>query len=302
MIGTLFGAIAALAIRGPQPDQNVILAVSTSSVAVVAARPAPPIKIKPNSLGVKTSSPSAFVADVGSGSVLFAKNAHDVMPIASLTKLMTAMVFLDMHPDLTKKIVFTDADQDNEEAVVIPSGQTLTQEDVLRAMLVGSVNAAAAAIARTSVGTPQFVALMNQKAHDLGLSSPEFFEPTGLNPDNKADAADVAAMLSIATSYPEIRAIAKLPEVIVHGLTPSHDYKIDSTNLLLPTYLNKPPYKIVAAKTGSLPEAGYCMAQITSDAQGHEIVAVELGSDNHFSRYQDVKALTTWAFDTYSWK
>jgi D-alanyl-D-alanine carboxypeptidase len=77
---------------------------------------------------------------------------------------------------------------------------------------------------------------------------------------------------------------------------------IPATNLLLKTYLNKDPYKIVAAKTGSLPEAGYCMAQLTKNAQGNEIVAVELGNDNHFSRYQDIKAMTAWAFETYQWE
>lgn len=303
MIASLFGTLAALAISGPRLSTSPLTTpANVLPVAQDVVKPSPPVKIKPQSLGVKTSGSSAFVADVGTGTVLYAKDAHRVMPIASLTKLMTAMVFLDQHPDLSKKIVITNADQDALEKPVLFSGETVTLEDTLRAMLVGSVNAAAAAIARTSVGTDAFVKQMNQKAKDLGLSSPTFVEPTGLDADNRADAADVAAMLSIAAGYPKIREFAKLSQVTVHGFTTNHDYLIKSTNLLLPTYLNKAPYRIVAAKTGSLPEAGYCMAQITSDAQGHEIVAVELGSDNHFSRYQDIKALTTWAFQAYAWR
>jgi D-alanyl-D-alanine endopeptidase (penicillin-binding protein 7) len=304
MIASLFGALAALTIRGSDQLPSVSTALSVNSLpqSQDVVKPVPPVKKNPKSLGIKTSGPSAFVADVASGAVLYAKDPHRVVPIASLTKLMTAMVFLDQKPDLSRTIVITDEDQDDQEKPVLLSGETVTLEDTLKAMLIGSVNAAAKALARTTVGTDKFVELMNEKAKALGLKSPTFVEPSGLDPGNQADAADVAAMLSIATSYPEIRSITKMSEVTIPSHLSPQPYDIKSTNLLLPTYLNKPPYKIIAAKTGSLPQAGYCMAQVTSNSDGHEIVAVELGSDNHFSRYQDIKALTTWAFQNYSWQ
>jgi D-alanyl-D-alanine carboxypeptidase len=80
------------------------------------------------------------------------------------------------------------------------------------------------------------------------------------------------------------------------------EVRVKSTNLLVGSFLNKKPYTIVAAKTGTLPQAGHCMAQITRNADGHQVVAVELGGDNHLGRFQDIKALTAWSFDAYEWR
>ena len=181
-------------------------------------------------------------------------------------------------------------------------GEELTYGDLLKTMLVGSVNASANALARTTLGEQEFVEAMNRKAAELGLDSPRFTDPSGIDPGNQANAADIAALISTASGYKEVREAAKLPEVTVKGRRTNQSYNVKSTNLLLGGFLNKPPYNIVTAKTGSLPEAGYCMAQVTRDADGHEIVAVELGNDNHFARYQDIKSLTYWAFETYEWR
>lgn len=304
MLGTLFGAFAAAAINSANAQPNPVreLLPHIASTSVTDNRPAPPVKRRPNSLGVQTSGPSAFVADMATGKVLFAKDPHRVMPIASLTKLVTAMVFLDLNPDLNQKVVIAEADQDHVASIEIPTGETLTLDEVFKAMLIGSVNASANAVARVTVGQERFVQLMNKKVQDLGLKSPVFVEPSGVDPRNRANAADVAAILSYASGYAKIRQVAQLSNIVVHDQITKKELTIKSTNLLLGSYLNKQPYKIVAAKTGSLPEAGYCMAQVTSNADGHQIVAVELGSDNHFARYQDIKALTTWAFDAYEWK
>jgi D-alanyl-D-alanine carboxypeptidase len=305
MLGSFLGLMAAMAIGSPSVVQAQTLALAPANSLPQAAtveRPSPPTKRRPESLGVKTTGKSAFIADVTTGAVLFAKDPHRVASIASLTKLMTAIVFLDQKPDLDKTVTLVDGDFDGEGKAVFPSGETFTQRDLLKAMLVGSVNAAANALARSSVGKEKFVELMNQKAKELNLKSPVFADPSGVNPRNRANAADVAALLSLASGNKDIREISEMPSVTVHGIVNNRAYRIDSTNLLLGTYLNKKPFHVVAAKTGSLPEAGYCMAMVTANAQGHEIVAVELGSDNHFSRYQDIKAMTTWAFDAYSWE
>jgi D-alanyl-D-alanine endopeptidase (penicillin-binding protein 7) len=214
---------------------------------------------------------------------------------------MTAMVYLDTKPDMAKTIIFQDEDFDGEGKTVFNVGETMTAENVFTSMLVGSVNASARAIARTSLGTKQFVEAMNTKARELGLRSPVFVESSGIDPQNRASAADIAAIITYASGYAQIRDATGVSGFIIKkGLT-NEEHVIKSTNLLLGTYLNKDPYHIVAAKTGSLAEAGYCMAQVTRNAAGHQIVAVELGSNNHFSRYQDIKALTTWAFETYEW-
>src|SRR5438034_1115229 len=106
MLGTLIGSLAALAISS-STGQTASIPTSLSHVALVGQtnQDEAPTKRKPNSLGVKTSGQSAFVADIATGKVLYAKDSHRVMPIASLTKLVTAMVFLDQHPDFKQKIV-----------------------------------------------------------------------------------------------------------------------------------------------------------------------------------------------------
>jgi serine-type D-Ala-D-Ala endopeptidase (penicillin-binding protein 7) len=300
MIDVLLGAMASVALVQPLPSERP-KQVFFLPEAKTISKPVGPRKRRPESFGVKTSAASVFVADVATGSVLYAKDPHRVMPIASITKLMTAMVFLDQKPDMKKTVTIQAGDFDGEGKAYFKTGDVFTNEELLKTMLSGSVNASAHAIARSSVGKEAFVKAMNEKAQSLGLKTPHFVEASGVDPENKASAADVAAILSNAAKYPFVREFAEMPVVEVTSRSTGEKYKIDSTNLLLSTYLNKSPYKIVAAKTGSLPEAGFCMTQITRNAAGNEIVAVELGSDNHFSRYQDIKALTTWAFDTYTW-
>ncbi|MEK7115973.1 MAG: serine hydrolase, partial [Patescibacteria group bacterium] len=278
MIGTLVGALAAFAIASPAEARFAIEASLPYSQTMPAIVRNPPQKRRRESVGVKTSARSAFVADIASGEVLYAKDPHRVQSIASLTKLVTAMLFLDQKPDLSRTVTIEDADEDAESKVVLASGEVFTQGDLLKAMLVGSVNAAANALARTSIGTEKFVERMNAKMANLNLRSPRFIDPSGLDDGNRANAADVAAILSTALTYPEIRDATKLAEVTVVDQLTRKKIKLKSTNLLLSSFLNQKPFGIIAAKTGSLPSAGYCMAQVTKRADGHQIVAVELGS------------------------
>ena len=279
-------------------DPVITQSVDSASVDRVSS---PPRKFDKDNLGIKISGESAFVADVASGGVLFAKAPHDIRSIASLTKLMTAIVVLESEQGLDGDLSFVRSDFDYRSSTYFRINDTLDKKSALKAMLVGSVNEAAAAFARSSgISREEFVLLMNQKAKELHLNSFEFADPTGLDPGNKGSAADVAALITIAMRYPEIGEALNLPEIEV-TTKEGRDYKVESTNLLLQSFLNEEPYTIMAAKTGSLPEAGYCLAQVTRDTEGHEIVAVMLGSDNHFSRFKDVKALTFWAFDSYIW-
>lgn len=301
MIDSVIGFLAALSLVSPAQAASLYRPLPVAADVKPSLSNPAPVKRRPQDVGVETTSRSVFVADVATGNVLYAKKPHVVMPIASLTKLMTAMVYLDTKPDLSKPVTFEEGDFDGQGESVFVVGETMTQGEALKALLVGSVNAAGNALARVSLGREPFIKAMNEKVVALKLASPVFVEPTGIDPENRADAADVAAMLSLAISYPEIRSAVSTSNVDVHGKT-GKDYRIKSTNVLLNSYLNKKPYQVVAAKTGSLPQAGYCLAQITKDAEGHEIVVASLASSNHFSRFQDVKALTAWAFDAYEWK
>jgi D-alanyl-D-alanine endopeptidase (penicillin-binding protein 7) len=119
---------------------------------------------------------------------------------------------------------------------------------------------------------------MNAKAQILGMRQAHFDDPTGLDSNNQASAHDVALALRAALHYPEIREITKISKIQLIGRATAKPYLIDSTNLLLGSFLNRDPYRIVAGKTGSLPEAGFCLAQATEDKGGHEVIVVVLGS------------------------
>ena len=261
-----------------------------------------PVRKPGSDLGVITTGDASVVIDGKSGTVLFAKNGREALPIASITKLMTAMVVLDSGVNLDEEITFTKEDEPNEGRVVIGAGETLTRRDALRALLIGSVNSAGNALARTSAGGSEaFIAAMNAKATELGLTSASFSDATGLSRSNAASALDVASMLRQALFYNDIREITKTTSVDLKGKT-GKTYSIQSTNLLLSSFLNKKPYTILAGKTGSLPEAGFCFAQAVQDGSGNELIAVTLGSKDHFSRYQDVKSMTAWGFESFSWE
>lgn len=286
----------------PLPIQTTIAVDPIRLVDVQKPKILPtPKKKNANSIGIVTTGKSVFVADVASGGVLYAKAPHNVRSIASLTKLMTALVLMDTEKKLSGDLTFLPEDFDREGGSEFNIGDSISREDAFHALLIGSVNEAANALARTSgITRDEFVANMNRKSQDLHLNSMKFLEPTGLRSGNKGSAADVAALITIALRVPEIRSALDKPVTELKTLS-GKNYKVDTTNLLLTSYLNKNPYKIIGAKTGSLPEAGFCMAQVTRDADGHEIVAVLLGSDNHFSRYRDIKNLTGWAFDSFIW-
>lgn len=313
MLQNLLGIMAVMALASaPSPHLDLIsmygqsvpiqpvLAVQ-AQVGPVKTVPKPPKKKNQNNLGIVTSGKSVFVADVATGGILYTKAPHDVHPIASITKLMTALVVMESDKKLDGDMTFIKDDFDNESKPIFAAGDTISRKDALRALLVGSVNAAGNALARTSgLNRQEFIDRMNGKAKEMNLTSMVFVEPTGLKSGNQSNAADVAALITIALREPDIRSVLDEPEVTVKT-TANKEVKVESTNLLLTSFLNKPPYKIIGAKTGSLPEAGFCMAQVTRDAKGHEVVAVLLGSDNHFSRYRDIKALTGWAFSSFDW-
>ncbi len=262
---------------------------------------AAPVKKNVESVGVDVTARAAAILDVQSGQFLYLKDSNSPYPIASLTKLVTAMVFLDAHPDFDKEVTFTADDETMESRSPFLPGETLSEREWFESLLVGSVNAAGNVLARIDGDREAYLKAMNNKARELGMEHAIFYDPTGLDRRNKASAKDVALALRAALSYPQIRDITKLEKVQFKGGLNGKSYLIKSTNLLLGSFLNKAPYKIIAGKTGSLPEAGFCMAQATQDQKGNEVIAVVLGSDNHFARFQDAKALTFWAFRNYDW-
>ncbi len=294
----LFGAFAASTAQA----KSVSVASGFPIAPYMAPFIASPLR-KPNaSLAVITTGKAFVLMDGKSGALLSTKNEKTPYPIASLTKLMTAMVVLDGGQSLDEPIELLEEDEPSEGKVVLGRGERLMRRELLEALLIGSVNSAGEALARSFLGGKEaFLKAMNAKAKEMHLSQAVFLDPTGLDRGNVATAQEVATMMRRALQYGHIRDITKKSTLEVKMAT-GKSVTIQSTNLLLSSFLNKQPYTILAGKTGSLPEAGFCFAQATHNKAGDELITVTLGSETHFSRYQDVKALTAWGFESFVWR
>ncbi len=261
-----------------------------------------PEKIEGNrSLGIETTARAAVVLDKETGTVLFEKKIENELPIASITKLMTALVFLDTNPNWEKKIKLLKEDEKEGGIFYARAGEELTIKDLFNMMLVGSVNNAALALARsTGLSQEEFVAKMNQKAQALGLKNTFFVDPAGLEPANVSTALEVAKLLSLALDKDEIREATVKRKYVFSPQNIEKKYYVKNTNELLWSFLNEPPYKIIGGKTGYLEEAKYNLA-IEVQNNGHRIIVVVLGSNTIEDRFQEAKGLTFWTFENYKW-
>lgn len=273
--------------------------------AAEAAAPAPdlpvaPTKIAPDSLGVELTALSSALIDTRTGEVLFSEGHDRIAPIASITKLMTAIVFLETGPDWDAPVTMQLSDDTYEGIPYLKKGEILTVRDLFRTALIGSGNNAALALARVSgLGREAFVAKMNAKARELGLAYTTFTDPSGYLPSNTSTAFDVARLAHHAFESAEIRDTVTLKEH--RFLTKAGvEKRIPSTNLLLSSFLNEGEGHIVGGKTGFTEEAGYTLVMRAKKGEG-DVIAVVLGSATSEERFQDVKALLSWGFRTFSW-
>ncbi len=258
-----------------------------------------PVLRDPRSLGVAITAASAIVVDRDNGKVLFEKNADELRPIASITKLMTALVFLEATPNLEATITIEATDQTPPDGTLFEIGDRLTVRDALFTSLVGSANDAARALVRSSgLASDEFVRRMNAKARTLGMNETRFVEPTGIDPKNISTARELTHLLRAAREISLVREATQLP--IYEVRVGREIRRVRSTDLLLSSFLAEAPYEFVVGKTGSLDEAGFCLA-VSVDRGEHGVIVVSLGSTDHFSRFADVKALAYWALTTWRW-
>lgn len=295
---SLIAVVGAFTLRTMQEPSTISSAWNRLPVSRSAV-PEAPVKKKQGSLGIDIAARSAIVIDADSGAVLFEKNADAIVPVASLTKLVTAMTYLDLKPDFEKPVQIVLSDDPALGKTILPTNERFASREVFDALLVGSVNESANALARTTLGSEAFVGKMNEKAGAIGLKKTRFVDPSGEGSRNVSSAREIASALKQASTYPEIVDAMRQSAVTLHGI--KKPYRINTTNLLLASDLNKNGLKVLAAKTGTLPEAGHCFALMTQGKEGQKVIVVLLGGETHFGRFQDVKALTYWAFDTYEW-
>lgn len=260
--------------------------------AVVAASAAaddglPPLDHDGNPL---LASASVLVVDQSSGEVLLEKNARSVVPIASITKLMTAMVVLDSHPNLSDFVLVDESDIDTLKGSRsrLPVGSVLSREDMLKLALMASENRAASSLARHFPGgTPAFVAAMNQKAAALGLADTHFFDSTGLNSGNVSSARDLMKLVSAASRYPLIREFSTTSEYYVD--VRGQMRRFGNTNALV----KSSEWQIGVSKTGFINESGRCLV-MQAWLRDKPTIIVLLDSFGKYTRTADAKRIKQW--------
>lgn len=232
----------------------------------------------------------ALVIDQDTKEVLLSKNDHAVLPIASLTKLMTGMLISQAKLPMDEPITITQDDVDTEKGSRsrLTVGTTLTRGEMLHLALMSSENRAAHALGRTYPGgLDAFVALMNAKARLLGMTDTRYVEPTGLSSRNQSSARDLATLVNVAHGDPLLRELSTSPsyEVAVGART----LQFNNTNGLV----KNPSWDIGLQKTGYISEAGRCLV-MQAQVAGRKLIMVFLDSAGKFSRIGDAERVRHW--------
>jgi serine-type D-Ala-D-Ala endopeptidase (penicillin-binding protein 7) len=233
---------------------------------------------------------AAIVYDPVTNEVLWEENSLEERSIASITKVMTALVYLESQPDLTEPIRVTRPDVYRASTTYLRANDTLTSKELLHLLLIASDNAAARVLARASVwGSDGFIEQMNRKAADLGLTKTHYEDPSGLLSANVSSAYDMARLISVASSDPRIASVMQTSNYTVH--TARRPITIRNTNHLL----GREDVNVQAAKTGFISRSGYCLATMLRLPQSQQQVAVVvLGARSNAARFLETQNLFNW--------
>lgn len=240
---------------------------------------------------LKLRSKSALVMD-SSGNTVYAKDIDQPRPIASITKLMTAMVILDSGASLDEKVRITKQDRDLQKLTGsrLKYGATLKRKELLMVALLASDNRAAAALARTYPGGRKaFIKAMNKKARALGMHQSRFTDPTGLDAGNLASARDLAKMIHSAMAYPLIRKATTTRKLEVYPYKGRGALRFGNTNRLL----KNQNWKIRLSKTGYINESGRCLVMMADIAE-KPLMIVLLDSFGKLTPFGDSNRLRKW--------
>jgi D-alanyl-D-alanine endopeptidase (penicillin-binding protein 7) len=234
---------------------------------------------------------AAIIYDPETNEVLWEENSQTQRSIASLTKMMTAAVFLETDPDLTESVVIARSDVYRASTTMLRYNDRVTADDLLHLLLIASDNAAARALARVSVyGAQAFVTRMNQKAIELGLEQTSYAEPSGLKSGNRSSAYDMARLIAIASSDERIGTIMRTPSYQFRTAR-GRPVSVRNTNQLL----TRPDLDVRAGKTGYISSSGYCLATLLRLPQGgQEVAVVVLGAQSNAARFAEARNLFEW--------
>ncbi len=271
------------------PRLTVVFAAFVTLIASASASAAD-VGRDPGKL--RLASVNAVVIDASSHRSVYAKGADDVTPIASLTKLMTAIVTLDAQLPMDESIAIDMEDFDYLKGSHsrLRMGATLPRREMLRLALMSSENRAASALARSYPGgTEAFVHAMNEKARALGMTRTSYADPTGLSARNVSTANDLATLVAAAAEYPEIRDFSTTPSHFVEVQPTGQLLGFNNTNGLV----KSSGWNIHLSKTGYIREAGKCLVMLATIAS-RPFVIVLLDSAGKYTRQGDAQRVRDW--------
>jgi D-alanyl-D-alanine endopeptidase (penicillin-binding protein 7) len=222
------------------------------------------------------------------GEVLWQENAQNARSIASITKVMTAVVFLESESDLSRTVVVERSDVRNASVTYLSTGERITTGDLLHLLLVASDNAAARVLARVSpYGSSGFIDRMTEKAIELGLEKTHYADPSGLDARNESSAYDMARLITYAASDERISSIMRKADYRLS--TSRKTFTIKNTNKLIGGDVD-----VRGGKTGFITKAGYCLATLLRLPQGDPVAVVILGAKNTHLRFWETRHVFNW--------
>lgn len=233
---------------------------------------------------------AAIIYNPETNQILWEENSQDERSIASITKVMTAIVFLEGNPNLSERITIVRSDVYRASTTFLRLNDKVTVDDLLHLLLIPSDNAAARALARISpLGTAGFIKRMNEKAAELGLARTHYSDTSGLLSDNTSSAFDMAQLITHASADERISSIMRLHDYTVS--TPKRTFTFRTTNHLL----GRDDYDVRAAKTGFISKSGYCLVTLLRLPQSNQQVAVVvLGARSNAGRFLETQNLFNW--------
>lgn len=248
-----------------------------------------------------TTASSALVIDEATGKVLYSKNSDQRHSIASITKLFTALVFLDFNPGWDKVYQLKKQDRREGGKVYVWTGEKISVKDLFHLSLVASGNTETLALVNsTGLGEELFVKKMNEKAQQLGLKSTVFEDPIGLDEGNISTAEEIARFAKLALSKPEISKAVTMSKWKFSTVA-GRKAVVSSTDELLGDRLQCNA-KVVGGKTGYNNRAGYCFVGKFNNPDENTVISVVLGETSKQTRFSETEKLIGWAYDNYQWQ
>ena len=292
LLGFSLGFIAiAGATTGRSHERSVVPAPVERPAVEQSGRSATPPRVKRDENGrlvPDVRAEAAIIYNPIRGEVIWEQNSHVPRSIASITKVMTAVVFLESNPDLTETVSIAREDVRRASTTYLRYPERATVNDLLHLALIASDNGAARALARISPwGSEGFIERMNEKAIELGLVDTSFADPSGLDADNLSSAFDLSRLIVYAAGNEQIATIMQTEEYRIR--TNRRRVRIRNTNKLLGDDLD-----VWGGKTGFIRKAGYCLAALLQLPQGGPVAVVVLGARSNSARFLETRRLLSW--------